>query len=455
MKKKIVIPIIFVLLIGVTSFILWNNRTVSTITLDINPSIKINLNKKGKVKNVLALNNDAKDIIKNIKTSSLDETLKNITNNIINNGYSDDDQVFIILYSTGNINNEEIEHKIKNNFEEKNIFSDIIIIEDITKEDEKVANKYNISPAKASYINSITNDNKNIDVKDLIDKPVMELKETKETGRYCNEGYNLEGDFCLKETKRIDASSGMVCPKGYYEYEGTCYEEIRSEDTDNLICRDTFTLDGNKCSRIITIEAEPSNYNCTVGEAKTRAEMNLTDINTGDANNIVCVDYSNATHPQSPCELNDGTEYTVSAGVCYWHRAPVIAEGCPGKILVNGMCWDDASNIYICSGYRDGKQYKSRDEYCENSIKYIDPIITEYKCPEDYTLNNDKCEKEEKEDAWYDKICPTGYTKVNNDRCINLNKSVNKEKGLVCDGYNTKLKENACIIYEIVESKHN
>ena len=50
MKKKILIPTI--LIIGIISYILYNNRIVSTITLDINPSIEINLTKKGnKLKN--------------------------------------------------------------------------------------------------------------------------------------------------------------------------------------------------------------------------------------------------------------------------------------------------------------------------------------------------------------------------------------------------------------------
>ena len=44
MKKKIIIPIGIVALFLVIGFIIFdNNKIVSTITLDINPSIEINL----------------------------------------------------------------------------------------------------------------------------------------------------------------------------------------------------------------------------------------------------------------------------------------------------------------------------------------------------------------------------------------------------------------------------
>ena len=61
MKKKIIIPVIvcLIIIIGITGFIIWNNRTVSTITMDINPSIEINLNRNDRVNSIVALNNEA------------------------------------------------------------------------------------------------------------------------------------------------------------------------------------------------------------------------------------------------------------------------------------------------------------------------------------------------------------------------------------------------------------
>ena len=53
--KKIVFVVIGLLIVlGILGFAMWNNRTISTITLDINPSVEIKLGKNEKVKSVRA-----------------------------------------------------------------------------------------------------------------------------------------------------------------------------------------------------------------------------------------------------------------------------------------------------------------------------------------------------------------------------------------------------------------
>lgn len=456
MKKKIIIPIIvlLVLIIGIISFIILNNRVVSTITIDINPSIEIGLNKKEKVVKVKALNEDAKKLVnKKYNNKTLDETFELLVTDLIDKGY--DNNMNVILYADGKIKDEDVSKKMEFIFGKKDIHAEIIVIEEITKEDKELAKKYNISPAKASYIKTIVKDKENISVDALANKSVNELNETQRTGKYCDSEYTLEGDWCIKEIDRIKASTGEICPNGYLEHEGKCYEEVGILEKDNYICRDEFTLKNDKCVRVHTMDAIPSKFTCTSGVEKTRLELGLTFAEAGDANYIVCVDTSNGTHPVSPCETNDGTEYTYAGGTCYWHRAPVIAEGCPGKIQVNGECWDDASNILICVGARDGRQYNSRDEFCEGSIRYIDPVVSEYKCDdENAKLSGNKCVIEEIEDAEKERYCPNGYTLVNNDRCINYKKTANKENGFVCNGENVKLKGDTCVIYEMIEAKN-
>ena len=458
MKKKIIITIIaiLVIVIGVTSFIIWDNRVVSTITLDINPSIEIKLGKNEIVKKIVALNDDAKEIINdNLNGKDLKEVVEVITEKVIEEGYIEDNYVVILLHTKGSIKNEDINNRIRNSFEEKNVNADIIVIDKMTKEDEEIAKKYNITPSKAAYINSILKENENIGIENLVNQSVNDLDETKNSGNYCEDGYFLEGNMCLKEIKRVAAKSGQVCPVEYYEYKGKCYEETPIEHTDKLICRDELKLKDGKCVRTFEREAEPSKYSCPQGEETTRLKAGLSSANDGDANEVICIDLSNAKHPVSPCETHDGTEYTVSGGKCYWHRAPVIASGCPGKIQIGGTCWDDASNVLICEGYRDGKRYSSRSEYCEHSIKYIKPNVTEYKCPSDYTLSDSKCLKYEIEDAEYEQVCKSGYTLVDNDRCINLNKVKNKENGYVCDSTDERVKGNECVTYDVVFAKHN
>ena len=67
MKKKIIISILgcLILVIGIIGFIFWNNRTISTIYLDINPSIEIKISNSEDVVSITALNDDANDVISN------------------------------------------------------------------------------------------------------------------------------------------------------------------------------------------------------------------------------------------------------------------------------------------------------------------------------------------------------------------------------------------------------
>ena len=456
MKKKIIIPIGIVALFLVIGFIIFdNNKIVSTITLDINPSIEINLTRNEKVKSVVALNEDAKEIVNgNLKGKSIDDTLKQITDNLIEKGYvTEENFLEIILYSEGDISNKELETKLKETLEKKKIDSNIITIKKVSKEDEELAKKYDVSPAKISYIKSIIKDNENINIEDLSNKSVSELKETKETGKYCDKGYTLEGDWCLKEKERVSAIRGEVCPAGYTEENGKCYEETNSNDEE--YCEGNGVLKDGKCIGTVSQNAQPI-YSCSTGELQKKGDMGFTAKEAGDANDLICIDLSNATHPVSPCDTNDGTEYIVYGGKCYWHKAPVIESGCPGKIQIGGFCWDDASNIYICEGFRDGERYSSPNGFCPGTTKYTLPNITGYKCEdEDAVLNGTKCTKEEIKPVFHKTSCPKGFTMNNENKCINYNNSVSMENGLVCENENSRLEGNMCVIYEVIEAKFN
>ncbi len=446
MKKKMLIPVVICLVLLIIFIVLvlvkTDKKEITTITLDINPSIEIKL-EKDEVKEVRALNSDGERVIDSVQDDmNLEDTLKEIMNKVIELDYIFDDHAVVLVYVDGKQDMEELERYLNGPLSESGKSLEMIVIDKITKEDEKFAKKHNISLAKAHYINELAKE-RDVKPEDYVNKSISEIKETKDTGRTCGEGYALRGDFCFKEIAREDAKTGKVCPRGYTEYKGKCYEEVGIEETENYVCAEDRVLREDKCIRTETREAQPKSFTCTSGELTKKSD-----------NSYVCADTSKATHPMSPCELHDGTETTMSGGKCYWHRAPVIAAGCPGKIQVKGECWDDASSVLICEGYRDGKRYSSRSEYCEHSIKYIDPTVTEYKCPSDFKLDGNKCYKDEIEPAEHERTCKSGYTLVNHDRCINKDATANKEAGFICDMPNSRLKDKACIIYDVIEAKH-
>lgn len=86
MKKKILIPLIIALII-LTIFIK-KDKTVTIITLDINPSIEISLDKNNNVIKIKALNDDAKNIIDdNYKGKTLDKTFTIMIEKLKDNGF--------------------------------------------------------------------------------------------------------------------------------------------------------------------------------------------------------------------------------------------------------------------------------------------------------------------------------------------------------------------------------
>lgn len=455
MKKNIFIAVGVIVLIslGVVLFLLFGKgNSYNTITLDINPSIEIHLDNNNKVLEIIPLNEDAKILnYDGMVNVDLESSLDLLTNEVVQRGFITEAETEIIVWSDG-IQVEEVSNLVSKKFEEKNVHTRIIPIENVTEEDKKLAEQYGVTPAKAQYINNVAKENENVSFEDLVEKPINEIEETKERGVFCNAGYKLEGDFCVKEIGRESVKSGKICPQGYFEYDGKCYEEAEGTTTDKVVCNKDETLENGKCYYRETINAIAAKTECTKGEEKTKGELGIQNKEGTDANEKVCADLSKATHPVSPCELNDGTEWTKSGGKCYWHKAPVIESGCPGKIKVNGFCWDDASNVLICKGYRDGKQYKSRNDYCEHSIKIIEPTVTEYRCEGDFILERDKCKREIVHDTHLEKICPSGYTLLDSGQCINKKKTADKIDGSVCENPDSRREGNECIILDIKDA---
>ncbi len=447
MKKRILIPTIIGLILVITiGIIMYNNRTISTIILDINPSIKISLNKKGKIKNIVPINSDAKDIIdNNLRGKTLNEALENITEKVIDKGYTKENKLVVLVYSTGKVTNSDVEHELAVNFKNKNIGVEIIPIKNITKEDRALAKKYDISLSKASYINSIKEENE-IPENKLVDKAVNELKETKETGKYCDEGYTLEGDFCVKEIKREPAKRGEVCETGYYEYEGKCYEEA-SPEIGELVCGPEFELKEDKCYKKDIMDAEPS-YKCEKGSLPSEGEY----LKRGVDRNI-CVDKTNAVAPTLRCMIGP---HIVVGGKCYVGPAPTINGGCPNNdMLVSGGCYSlDPEDQWQCP---DGEIYmKSKGqniELCPDTYTYTKPTITSYTCLPDYKLEGDKCIKEEVVDAYHETSCKEPYTLAGEGRCINFKNTKPKQDGYVCEN-NARLEDNMCITYEVIDAKN-
>ena len=442
MNKKIIIPIVvavLLIIIGIL-FFPFGKKEVSTITLDINPSIELNLSKDNEVLSVKAINDDAKEIINNVEGKTLSEAFTIITKNLYDKGYLEDREAIILIHSSGDITNNEIEKELRNSLEKEGVHTEIYFADNITKEDEELAKKYNITPAKANYINAITKEYENITPDQLIDKPIGELLETKGSGLSCEEGYSLEGGVCLKEKERINATTGDVCPDGYYEYNSKCYDETRILEGDKEVCNEGLTLENGVCTNTTTYKAEGV---CENGEYRSDQDKCTDKVYIGDA-----------------------TEFCRDPGrTLYEHKClatkPTINGGCLGSDkLLNGKCVNTIDDYYA-SEYKcpNGQMNSNADGsllYPDNKCyeeKLVDP--KEYKCNKDFTLKGKECVITTNEKPRKEQYCPDGYTTVDFGRCINLNKEVKKESGFVCNTENSRLRGDVCIIYDVKDAIKN
>ena len=194
MKKRIVITciiVVFALTLILGGILLFNKKEVnnevnnnqavvaSTIILDINPSIKINLDVYENVVSIIALNEGAAYVIpNNLVGKSLNDAITLVTDELIEKGYAKDGNISMLISTSGEIKANVVENLLVETFEEKEIIANIII-QDISDAASSVAEAYNISESKASYIESIIKDNASLTIDELKDKSITELEEIK------------------------------------------------------------------------------------------------------------------------------------------------------------------------------------------------------------------------------------------------------------------------------------
>ena len=442
-KSNIIISAVvgfILLLFGIIMLIGQKDNSYSTINLEINPSIEIKFEKE-KVISVEALNDDAKIIVNNdFKGKSLDETFKIILESLIDNGYVKENKVTMLMHVSSDLDGKEINNKMNSVFKDKGIYADTIIIDKVSKDDEEFAKNHNISPYKAAYLNTIKENFEYADIEKLVDKPISELKETKDTGNLCEEGYTLERDLCFKEIERIEAKQGNVCPGNYDDYNGKCYENTPYIEGPNYVCNEDFTLKDGMCYREETYLAEPI---CENGIYHGEDDSCYEQVYIGDA-----------------------YEYCRDPGrTLYNHKClatkPTINGGClNGDMLYNGKCVNTRNDYYDSEWKCPDGQTNSKpngelinsDNKCYQEKKGGSPT---YSCQEEYKLNGKTCVREEMHNAEKERICPSGFTKVEYDRCINMNNVKEYETGLVCDKENARVENGICVVYDIKPATHN
>lgn len=149
------------------------DKVISVITLDINPSIKISLNEEEELINFEALNDDAKEILVDYQNKKLSTVMEEFVSKLKEKGYTKD-KLYIIVGVTGKFDKERATTLISEDLTKNGVNYELIVPKQ-TKDAKELAEKYNITESKASYISKIITEHPEVKIEDLKDMNVNNI----------------------------------------------------------------------------------------------------------------------------------------------------------------------------------------------------------------------------------------------------------------------------------------
>lgn len=185
---------VFMLVVGVftASSVYKNSHAIdSVITLDVNPSIEIQVNKSEKVLGVTPLNDDAKIVVGDMDFagSKLDVTVNALIGSMLRNGYISDiaNSILVSVNSNDKTTGEKMQAKLMseiNSILEDGNVDGAVLGQTVTKDNDiqKLAEQYGITIGKAKLIKQITTQNTFYTFEDLVSLSINELNLISESG---------------------------------------------------------------------------------------------------------------------------------------------------------------------------------------------------------------------------------------------------------------------------------
>ena len=433
MKKKMIpIIIVLVIILGVVGFFIIKNSSkidrqiggnvASIVSLDTNIGYELYLDKDNNVIKYIKYNNS--EVIKNKDT--LENVIKVIKEESME--YRDEyKSVALLISNEGSITIEDVEIFLNSS---DDIHFDILTFGVPNEDDKDVSDQYKISTVKAKLVNKIAGRMENFEVKDLVNKTVLELLDMDSRGYYCPNDYTLSGDFCIKEIGREEPLVGELCPLNYYEYNGVCYKIGEDHEGEKIVCRSKYTLEGEECILTETYDAEPV---CEKGEF----------------NGKDCI---------SREEVGEAKEYCYDPNrYLYNHKClatkPLLNGGCPGD--------ENAKRNNRCVNFKDDMQDPSYS--CEKGealypqpggvftcVKETKYDFIGYEC-DGKIQSSKKCVHTDIQRANKEKICINGSVLVDEDVCIIKSETTPKVVREYC-GEHSYYKNGECIVYESIDA---
>ncbi len=184
--KRNIIPLIVGPTLAVASLILVltmtsTNPIVTTITIDVNPSVEMGIDANGNVQTIEAINQDGTSIIEDIKVTgeTIETATEKVVNELVNDNYLTQDKNSVLVTGNGENANqivEQVNNTVQKELTNNNIESSVITqVVEKTQTNEELANKYNISLGKVELINKIVENNSLYNFETLVELTTNDL----------------------------------------------------------------------------------------------------------------------------------------------------------------------------------------------------------------------------------------------------------------------------------------
>ncbi len=394
-KKRNFIPyvvsictLVFCLLIG---FGIYNNsfKVTSKIGIDVNPSVLLKLNKKNKVVDVVANNDDGNKILNNmdLKGSDINVAVNALIGSMVKNGYIDELANSILISVEGNSQeeNEKLRKQIVdelNYYLANNNFSIVSQTVSSKNELESIAKQYNISVGKAKLIKDIIDNNNLLTYEELANLSINELNliasnidNIKVEGNASDKayiGYDKAKEIALNHANVTNVSNykieidydNVIVYEIEFRYNNIEYEYEINATTGDIVKYDIdnhHNINNNPNGTTITREEAK---NIALEHAKATDVTNF-KIELDDNSYEIEFIYNNKEYEYDISLTGEILEYSIDSNYTDYNQSAVISREEAKEIALNHAGVNNATNIEI---ELDDNEYKvefkvGRQEY--------------------------------------------------------------------------------------------
>lgn len=181
-----------------------NRRIESVIGIDVNPSVELSINRKDKVLNAQALNEDAEEVMEGMDLEGVDlnVAVNAVIGSMVTHGYLDDlDNAILVTVSNDSISKAsrlrtsvvgDIEKTLEENQVQAVVYDQQVVELDEMKE---LAGEYGISYGKAYFLKELIDQNEDLTMEDMEELSSMSMEEI---ARKITESSYALGEFADK-----------------------------------------------------------------------------------------------------------------------------------------------------------------------------------------------------------------------------------------------------------------